>query len=170
MRINHSSQLYGVVFVLGKHGSYFKVNFLKEHKHRLIKGLLWKSSSNNNVNPDFLAFHQQFCSVFRLGFFPLSHKFFFLEGLLLAARSTSLYLKSLMTAWVTWYLRSHLLSYIYHQPFRRVREYDTLLGLGQVRVEFQSYWTLYMHSEKNCNCFVAYKYILSPSKRQDISL
>lgn len=74
-----------------------------------------------------------------------------------------------MTELVSWYLRSHLLSHIYHQPFRRVTEYDALLRLGQVRVEFQSYWTLYAHREK-CDCFVAYKYIANSSKRQDISL
>lgn len=74
-----------------------------------------------------------------------------------------------MTELVSWYLRSHLLSHIYHQPFRRVTEYDALLRLGQVRVEFQSYWTLYVHRGK-CDCFVAYKYIANSSKRQDISL
>lgn len=135
-------------------GVHYKIKFLRGHYKWYLK---WLPSKLAHISSAKFS-----CLLCSLQCFVFSHKFS-LEWLLLLAMSTLFtknhyWLNALPIKWAIWYLRSYLLSYVYHQPFRKVSKNEAFLRCFQVGIKFQSYWTVYASGK--CDCVVAYKYIL----------
>lgn len=138
-------------------GVHYKIKFLRGHYKWYLK---WLPSKLAQIISS-AKLSCLLCSI-QCFVFVLSHQFF-LKGPLLLSRSTLFtkthcWLNALLIKWVTPYLRNHLLSYIYHQPFRKVSKSKAFLACSQVGKKFQSYWTVCVSGK--CDCVVAYKYIL----------